>query len=276
MQYPGLIGKSISKTRPQLHCGFRISLLALASLQDRRQFAVRSPPWNHKATHPKEVPVQTPEKSPIPGFRRIVLPDTRKGKKAMQEATRFWEDRLKENGHDVRQLDAPLKIAIDYRPTAELNQILLDGIIFANNHPLGLKLYRIANPVPWSERSRTFKWLIYGPLIYYSGLLVFWFLNQEQEPITGRWRFNCVSQSNSRLLERSARLEYLKDWKTFEQCMMPSSHPRYQEIRSVLARLTAAAGLDHISWEVYLVNSPSMFGFIPHSYVQRYQKITYL
>ena len=145
---------------------------------------------------------------------------------------------------------------IDLDPNSDVTQLYPNGIVFAHDDRLGKKLWRIANPVPWSARSGGLRWMTYGVVLYYSGLFLLWVYNHENEPITGRWRFNWVSQSKLAKLHNEERSETDKAIEAFEDCFYPENHPWTETLNSVLARLTSAAGLDDMEWQLHVVNSP--------------------
>ena len=189
--------------------------------------------------------------------RQISLPGSRKGINAAREAADYWATKWKESsGHDTPLPNNPIIYHIDFDPRSDITQICPNGIVFAHHHPLGLKLWRIANPVPWSARSRTVRWSVYGAVLYYGGLFVLWAYNHENEPITGRWRFNWVSPSKFAKLQQQERSEIDKGINAFTSHLFPENHPWTQTLNSVLARLTTAAGLDDIEWQLHLVNAP--------------------
>lgn len=152
----------------------------------------------------------------------------------------------------VPNLHRPLTLAIDDRPTTKKTLITYHGIIFAKDNDLGLKLWRIANPVPWPKRPRATRWSVYGLAGYYCSLLFLWVFFQEQEPIAGRWRFNCVPLWLMTCLKQGGRMHAID---RIEEYTIPYDHETTQLIESILARLSAAAGLDHSHWQVYFSHS---------------------
>lgn len=189
--------------------------------------------------------------------RLISLPGSRKGIKASREAAEYWATRWKEsNGHALPLPDSPLIFLIDLDPRSEVTELYPNGIKFAHNDPLGQKLWQITNPVPWSARPRGLRWTVYGAVLYYGELFLLWGYNHENEPITGRWRFNWVSPSRFAKLQQQERLEIDKGVEAIRNSLFPEDNPWTQTLKSVLARLTTAAGLDDMEWQLHLVNAP--------------------
>lgn len=97
------------------------------------------------------------------------------------------------------------------------------------------------------------RWPVYGLAGYYCTLLFLWIVFQEQEPITGRWRFYCVPAWLMACLKHRDRVHTID---RIEELTIPYDHEITQAIESILARLSGAAGLDHVDWQVYFVKSP--------------------
>ena len=193
----------------------------------------------------------------IPGVHYIRLPHTRKGRKAAKEATDYWRAQWKIlNQQEPPRLEQDLYFLLDVNPSTKSSILCPNSIIFATTDELGLKLWRIANPIPWSKRPRIIRWPVYGYAIYYGGLLLSWLYCHEEEPVTGRWQLKWMSRPGVEKAKQSQRQAFSAEMQAAEGSAAPDSYPTSQLIRSVLNRLTAAAGLDGITWEFHFIDAP--------------------
>lgn len=187
----------------------------------------------------------------------IRLPNSRKGRKAAKKATDYWKAQWKIiNQQDPPRLERDLHFFIYANPSRTTSILCPESIVFARNDPLGQRLWRIANPIPWSKRPRIIRWPVYGFAVYYGGLFLSWLYCHEEEPVTGRWRLKWASQSKIAKLNQLQRQFFSAAMQAAEESATPDSYPMNQLMRSVLDRLTAAAGLDDIEWEFQFVNEP--------------------
>ena len=225
------------------------------ALQDSRQYALKPRTTDAARSRPLRAPARNSGTTlpPSEALRSIRLPEDKKGRKALLEATTLWKEQREKDGRTALQLHRTLTLAIDDRPTTQKSLITDHGIIFAKDNDFGERLWRIANAVPWAKRSRAVRWPVYGLAGYHCTLLFIWIVFHEQEPITGRWRFNCVPAWLMACLKHGDRVHTID---RIEELTIPYDHKITQAIESVLARLSAAAGLDHVDWQVYFVKSP--------------------
>ncbi|KAI4218713.1 MAG: hypothetical protein L6R36_008795 [Xanthoria steineri] len=208
------------------------------ALQDSRQYASKPRTTDAARSRPLRAPARNSGTTlpPSEALRSIRLPEDKKGRKALLEATTLWKEQWEKNGRNAPQLDRPLILASDDRPTTQQNLINDHSIIFAKDNDFGQRSWRIANPVPWPKQSRAVRWPVYGLAGYYCTLLFLWIVFQEQEPITGRWRFNCVPSWLMACLEHDGRVHTMD---RIEEFTIPYDHEITQAIESILARLSA-------------------------------------
>ena len=212
---------------------------------------------------------RTPDKSAIvsafrsistqrtPGVHYIRLPDNRKGRKAAKEATDYWKAQWRIlNQQDPPRLEENLYFIIDTNPSTKSTILCPNSIVFAKNNELGQRLWRIANPIPWSKRPRIVRWPVYGFAVYYGGLFLTWLFCHEEEPVTGRWRLKWVSQSKLEKIKHLERQAFSEAMQAAEASAKPDSYTASQLMRSVFDRLTAVAGLDDITWEFQFIEAP--------------------
>lgn len=137
----------------------------------------------------------------ISGLRQIMLPDTWRGRRAVRKVRKYWFDELKKltgkepTTKDPTTYEEPLLLYIDDRPTTKLTVVSsgkLQVIVFIPTDKIGQELWRVANLIQWSERSKWIKYPTYAIVGLYSSLFVLWFCNRDQVPITGRWQFQCI------------------------------------------------------------------------------------
>ncbi|KAI9830111.1 MAG: hypothetical protein M1826_005105 [Phylliscum demangeonii] len=93
----------------------------------------------------------------------------------------------------------------------------------------------------------------YGVLLSGAGAVGFVVTHIDQVPISGRWRFNAISDQAE--LEMSTRA-YQTVLRQFRHSLVPGSHPVAQTVQRVMRRLIPASGLQHQKWEVHVVNAP--------------------
>ena len=89
-----------------------------------------------------------------------------------------------------------------------------------------------------------------------GGGVIFYVSNLEEVPQTGRRRFNCYSEEAA---EKQGQLLFQEIMREFGNAILPYWDRRTHEVKRVLNRLLPACGLEHLDWEVYVVNSPGKF-----------------
>lgn len=82
---------------------------------------------------------------------------------------------------------------------------------------------------------------------------VFYYVNLERVPISGRLRFNCVSEGYE---EQAAEQQFQMVMQEFQGRVLPPNHPSSRLVNRVLERLTPTSGLDGQKWEVRVIDDP--------------------
>lgn len=148
---------------------------------------------------------------------------------------------------------SPLNLCIDDRLSFVKSEISLDGIRFEQDNAFGQELWRIANPIPWSRKSRWITWTTYALGGLYVGLALFWVSHRERVPITGWRQFRCVSIEGPGPKEPSKPVNIDPSLKAL---LLPDDDPRIPRSQSILKRVLSAAGLDHLQWFLLVMNTP--------------------
>ena len=82
---------------------------------------------------------------------------------------------------------------------------------------------------------------------------VFYYANLERVPISGRLRFNCFSPQFE---EKMARQQVQQVLSQFQGKVLPPGHPDSRMVSRVMKRLIPASGLEHLDWEVKVIDDP--------------------
>lgn len=82
----------------------------------------------------------------------------------------------------------------------------------------------------------------------------FYYINLERVPISGRQRFNCFSAQFEEKLAGQQREQVLQE---FRGKVLPPSHPYSRMVKRVLQRLIPVSGLEHLHWEIGVIDDPS-------------------
>ena len=168
-------------------------------------------------------------------LRHIKLPDTWRGRRTAEKTREHWETEFKESTGKEPPLDAPgkkgpLMLFVDERPTTTRTELRSDGILFDRRNPFGQNLWRVANPIRWSERPRWIRWLTYSLVGLYSGLLLYWLLHRDRVPTTGRrqFRFSFIHHPSPPILADNQEIVTHDELKKF---LLPDNHPQVVRIR---------------------------------------------
>lgn len=194
-------------------------------------------------------------------LRLINLPKTWRGKLGAFEAKQYWMKTFeeltgKEPPENAPGRTSPLILLINDSPSFVKNELSQDGIMFTYYDELGQKLWRIANPLPWSQQPRWTRWTTYALVGLYAGLALYWITHRERVPITGRKRFQCVHFPSPPNKEVSKPLIFDE---TAKGILVSDDDPRVLRARSVLDRILSASGLDHLQWHLLLMDTPGKF-----------------
>lgn len=98
----------------------------------------------------------------------------------------------------------------------------------------------------WQAHGR--KFLIFG--VCASG---FYAYNLETVPVSGRRRFNCISNDREAALGKQA---YMAELQELKSRLLPATHPLTQKVAKVVERLLPNSGLSHQEWVVHVINDP--------------------
>lgn len=82
---------------------------------------------------------------------------------------------------------------------------------------------------------------------------IFYYVNLEQVPISGRRRFNVISPEYEIAMAKGQDTQVLQQYRGR---VLPPSHPSSQMVNRVLERLISAAGLSLEGWEVRVIDDP--------------------
>ncbi|WFD36861.1 metalloendopeptidase [Malassezia cuniculi] len=101
-----------------------------------------------------------------------------------------------------------------------------------------------------------------------GGAGVYYVVNLEQVPSTGRWRFNDISIADEKEMGDQAFQQTLAQ---FRGRLLPESHPASVQVRRVVSRIVNAAaqldaerapGAEPTQWSVYVVHDNQMNAFV--------------
>lgn len=82
---------------------------------------------------------------------------------------------------------------------------------------------------------------------------IFYYVNLERVPVSGRLRFNCVSEKYE---EQAAEQQFHMVMQEFRGRVLPPNHPSSRLVNRVLQRLIPASGLEGQQWEVRVIDDP--------------------
>ncbi|KAJ3493884.1 hypothetical protein NLG97_g4447 [Lecanicillium saksenae] len=83
--------------------------------------------------------------------------------------------------------------------------------------------------------------------------VAFYIWNSQKVPLTGRWRFNFLSDSVTDWLHRKEAQAMLKHIHDQGGLVLPDSDLRTQIVKNIMRRLVPLSGLTHLDWEVYVI-----------------------
>ena len=98
----------------------------------------------------------------------------------------------------------------------------------------------------WSTSS-SFR---YGVVAVGAGGATFVAYNMERVPISGRLRFNCVSENYERWM---SYFTYRSVMAQYGRKILPPDHPDSRMVQRVMDRLIPASGLSREGWEVKVI-----------------------
>lgn len=107
----------------------------------------------------------------------------------------------------------------------------------------------------WSARQ-TFKYEVSGLAGGVGGVYLY---NLETVPVSGRRRFNVVSEENERSMGQELYKQVMSE---FGDKILPDNDPRSRLVQKVLTRLIPSSGLDSAEWEVHVIDSAETNAFV--------------
>ncbi|KAH8820802.1 peptidase family M48-domain-containing protein [Xylogone sp. PMI_703] len=173
---------------------------------------------------PRSIPVLFPRATPTTAFSRVPSIATRIPRRFNSQLPRRFPPPIQRPSRPITQYD-PIR-AQNAKPLITVDQILD------------------------AAQSRSFKWIV---AISCGSAVVFYFANLEVVPVSGRRRFNCYSEE---AVEKEGEMMYRKIMQEYQGAFLPSWDPRTRMVRRVMGRLIPANDLEHVNWEVHVIESP--------------------
>ncbi|KAG9229963.1 peptidase family M48-domain-containing protein [Amylocarpus encephaloides] len=99
---------------------------------------------------------------------------------------------------------------------------------------------------------------VIGVVVVVGGV-VFYYSHQEIVPVSGRQRFNCFSDES---VEGEGALMYKKIMMEYQGAILPDWDRRSKMVHRVMSRLIPASEMEHVDWEVHVIDSPEMNAFV--------------
>ena len=211
-------------------------------------------------------------------LRQFILPDTWRGRIIACLANRHWRNVWKNSEGQTRPKNescekGPLSLYFDDRPTASPIVATMDSVICAWRSNLVRLLWRIAQPVPWSTKSRWIRWPAYLGICFYSIIFLIWIKSTEDVPITGRRQCRFFAFELPPLKEHDEDLSISKTLdeeisqidnphhkavlEDFKSRLLLDEDPRVKQLCSIMDRILSASGLKHLRYLLCVVEDPS-------------------
>ncbi|KAG4436306.1 hypothetical protein IFR05_008200 [Cadophora sp. M221] len=105
-------------------------------------------------------------------------------------------------------------------------------------------------------RSPTSKWIF---ILAGGSATIFYVSNLEEVPVSGRRRFNCYSDET---VEAEGRRMYQMIMQENAPSILPDWDRRTKMVHRVMEKLIPASGLEHVDWEVHVIDSPECNAFV--------------
>ena len=99
----------------------------------------------------------------------------------------------------------------------------------------------------------------YGIAAVGAGCGIFYYVNLERVPISGRLRFNCISPA---LEDRIAGRKDQQVLEAYGNRVLPPDHPYSKMVTRVLKRLIPVSGAEDVKWEVNVIDDPEENAFV--------------
>ena len=91
-------------------------------------------------------------------------------------------------------------------------------------------------------------------MVVVGGAGVFYYVNLETVPITGRKRFNVFGPDFENSISEQQFQQVLRQ---YGRNVLPPNHPYSQLARRVVARLAPYSGLANQKWDIRVINEPN-------------------
>lgn len=195
-------------------------------------------------------------------IKEVILPDTEEGREAISVAKETWQNKWDKDDpkglslslkarQEVLKGKTPFYIVINSKAT--WNSVSFDGLTFYLGDERGKRFWNIANPISLLDLGWVRKTL-FAAALFFLGLGTFCCSNLESVPITGRLRFNF----NPGFLAGDSDA-YTAQLHALGQFLVPDRDSRVIALTEILEKLIPSSGLEHLEWEIYLVNAPGKF-----------------
>lgn len=87
--------------------------------------------------------------------------------------------------------------------------------------------------------------------------MAFYLLNTQTVPVTGRRRFNFLSDEVVIMSQGDAVGAIIAQVQEQGSRVLPDSDPRTQVVKRVMSRLIPVSGLQDLDWEIYVIDDDS-------------------
>ena len=132
-----------------------------------------------------------------------------------------------------------------------------------SNLPIRRPLYNPPGSRPYRPRYNRFNnaqklrtlwstepYFRYGLGFFGGCCAIFYVVNLERVPISGRLRFNCIPTKRE---QQIGEILYQKILKQYNGRMVPPDHPDSQMVERVMEKLIPASGLEGQKWETVVI-----------------------
>lgn len=96
-------------------------------------------------------------------------------------------------------------------------------------------------------------------VVLFSGGVYFYVSNLETVPVSGRRRFNCYSEER---VKEEGKMMYRMIMQQDKDAILPAWDPRTRMVERVMTKLIPASGLEHVDWEVHVIQSDEANAFV--------------
>ncbi|PMD44621.1 hypothetical protein L207DRAFT_630927 [Hyaloscypha variabilis F] len=96
-------------------------------------------------------------------------------------------------------------------------------------------------------------------VVVLGGGIYFYVSHLETVPVSGRRRFNCYSEDR---VEEEGKMMYNMIMQQDRDAILPAWDPRTRMVQRVMNKLIPASGLEHVNWEVHVIESKEANAFV--------------